>query len=113
MVTFTYNGVAHVTSDSSGGVHFTFTATGDFTFVPGTFVGNTFVPDPSGLVATGQATMWGGGNLPSSGSAVLTFTFSLHGTASDGTIFRINSVAHVAVNANGTMTTMFAMAVCH
>lgn len=111
IVTFTYNGVEHITNDSSGGAHFTFTSTGDFTFVGGTFVDGTFVP--SGLVATGQATMWGGGNLPASGSAVFTFTFSLQGTISDGTIFRMNSVAHVTVNANGTMTTMFAMAVCH
>ncbi len=113
MVTLTYNGVMHVTNDSSGGIHLTFTATGNFTFTPGTFNDGIFVPNPSGLMFTGHATFWFGGNLASSGTTVFSSTFSAHGVGTDGSTFGFNGVMHVTFNPDGTPTGAVMNLVCH
>lgn len=106
IVTYTFNGVMHTTNDSAGGIHFTFTATGDFMFVPS---------DPTQLSSSGHATMWFGGNVLvySSGVIALSGTFSLHGTASDGSSFQFNSVAHLAINPDGKIVSSVMNFNCH
>jgi hypothetical protein len=102
IVTVTYNEIEHESSDNSGGSHETFTQTGTFVF-----------EQEDGLTITGHFTIWDGENGNSGGTEVGTFTFSLHGTASDGTILRANSVAHYTSSPADIITSMFERTNCH
>ncbi len=104
-ITITFNGVMHMNADSSGGQHFTFTQTGDFSAV-----------GDNGIAYTGHFTIWGGGNFQAAGNGgfVLTMTFSGHGTGSDGSVFHWNSVSHMTVNSLGTLpVVLFQKMRCH
>lgn len=72
-ITITYNAVEHETITANG-VHATFTQTGTFTAVP---------TNPSQLAFSGHFTNWGNFNL-SPQNVNSTFTFTIHGTSTDG-----------------------------
>ena len=90
-VTLTYNGVAHATFLTSGvgaGTGWgTFTATGDFAFVPA---------DPSQPSFSGKFTTWDGNN-ENLRNFTTTATFSLRGTGSDGSTLNFHDVAHITI----------------
>jgi len=96
-LTETIKGVTHVTALPNGTAHETTTGVGTFTFVP---------DDPSQPTYTGRETFWDGEN---SNSKTFTATSTDHVTAfgSDGSRIRVHVVAHITVNANGTVTVRF------
>jgi hypothetical protein len=102
LITTTSNSVEHETTFADGRVHATFTQTG------------TFVAEPldaeSGLPSyTGRFTTWGGFN--DSGKTVNgTFTFTVHGTGSDGSTFAVHSTDHFATTPTGAE---FSFTHCH
>lgn len=97
-ITTTSNLVEHETVFADGRVHATFTQTGTFTAVP--------LQDPSLPSFTGKFTQWGGFNQ--SGKTVNgTFTFSLHGTGSDGSTISINLSQHFNERPDGTVNEQF------
>jgi hypothetical protein len=89
-ITITYNTVEHATFGPKS-VHFTFTVTGTFVAVP---------QDPALPTYTGHFTESGGFN-ENAKNASGTFTFSLHGTGSDGSTITFNAVEHFNVSASG------------
>ncbi len=94
-----------MSADSSGGQHFTFTETGDFSAV-----------GDNGVTYTGHFTIHASGKLQTAGNggSILTMTFSGHGTGSDGSVFRWNSVSHITVNSLDTLpVAMFQKMNCH
>ena len=100
-ITTTSNFVLHETIFDDGRVHATFTQTGKFVAVP--------LEDPSLPSFTGRFTQWGGFNQ--NGQTVNgTFTFSLHGTGSDGSTVSINLVDHFNERPDGTVNQFFR---CH
>ena len=99
-LTLTYNGVFHQTIGPKS-AHFTFTQTGTFVAVS-TGDGPTF---------TGHFTIWGGFN-ENNRNTNGTFTFSLHGTSSDGTKVKFNGVEHFSVSATGVVNE-FVIENCH
>jgi hypothetical protein len=100
-ITITYNTVEHATFGPKS-THFTFTQTGTFVAVP---------QDPALPTYTGHFTQWGGFN-ENAKNASGTFTFSLHGTGSDGSTITFNAVEHFSVNASG-VENEFAFENCH
>jgi hypothetical protein len=100
-ITVTYNLIEHSTIGPTS-IHFTFTQTGTFVAVP---------QDPSLPTITGRFTEWGGFN-ESARTANGTFTFSLRGTADDGSPITFNAVEHFNVSAQG-VTNEFSFARCH
>lgn len=100
-ITITYNAVFHTTIGPKS-AHFTFTQTGTFVAVS---------TDPDGPTFTGHFTMWGGFN-ENNRNAGGTFTFSLHGTSSDGTTVKFNGVEHFSVSATGVLNE-FIIENCH
>ena len=94
-VTITYNGVVHVTLLPNGTSHFTVTQTGDFVFVP---------DDPSLPANTGRFTIWAGFNSNNQNAAG-TFTFTAHGTGSDGSEQTFHLTEHFSVSASGIVNT--------
>ena len=100
-ITITYNEVDHSTFGPKSS-HFTFTQTGTFVAVP---------QDASLPTYTGHFTMWGGFN-GNSKSASGTFTFSLHGTANDGSTITLNSIEHFNVTPGGVENS-FSFENCH
>ena len=101
-ITTTTNLVMHSTIFADGREHDTFTQTGTFVAVP---------QDPSLPTYTGHFTMWGGFN-GNAQSASGTFTFSLHGTANDGSTITLNSVEHFNVTPGGVENS-FSFENCH
>jgi hypothetical protein len=95
--TETLRGVDHSTELANGSFHETFTATGTFTFVP---------DDPSQPTYTGHATFWDGENSNTK-TFTATFTGHINVRGSDGSRITDHFVAHVTVNANGTVTVEF------
>ena len=93
--TITYNGVIHTTLTPNGGFHVTGTFTGVF---EGVLAG--------GDNATGHFTTWFGDNFNNKNESH-TFTFTVHGTTSDGTKFQWHITAHLSTNANGEVTVNF------
>ena len=92
-VTITYNGVFHTTTLPNGNSHFTVTQTGDF----------VFVPDDSSLPTfTGHFTFWAGFNSNNK-NAASTFTFTVHGTGSDGSVLKFHVTEHFSVSASGVV----------
>lgn len=92
-VTITYNGVVHITTLPNGTSHFTITQTGDF----------VFVPDDSNLPTfTGHFTSWDGFNSNNQNAAG-TFTFTVHGTGSDGSTLKFHVTGHFSVSASGVV----------
>jgi hypothetical protein len=89
-ITLTYNEVDHMTTGPNS-MHFTFTQTGTFVAVP---------QDSSLPTYTGHFMQWDGFN-ENAKTASGTFTFSLHGTGSDGSTITFNAVEHFNVDANG------------
>jgi hypothetical protein len=100
-ITITYNEVEHSTIGPKS-MHFTFTQTGTFVAVP---------QDPSLPTYTGHFTMWGGFN-ENAKTASGTFTFSLHGTGSDGSTIAFNGVEHFNVTPDG-VENEFSFENCH
>jgi hypothetical protein len=100
-ITITYNEVDHATYGPKS-IHFTFTQTGTFVAVP---------QDPALPTYTGHFTMWGGFN-GNSKTADGTFTFSLHGTGSDGSTLTFTSVEHFNVTPAG-VTNEISFENCH
>ncbi len=100
-VTLTYNDVMHVTTLANGTDWMTFTQTGDFSFVP---------YDSTQPSYSGHFTTWGNqnDNLQNGNS---TYTFSLHGTGSDGSTLSFHEVAHYSVSATG-VTVVFDRPTC-
>ena len=97
-ITTTSNVVMHETTFDDGRVHATFTQTGTFVAVP--------LEDPSLPSFTGRVTIWGGFNQ--NGTTVNgTFTFSLRGTGSDGSIVTIQLTDHFNVRPDGTVNEFF------
>ena len=94
-VTLTYNGVVHITTLPNGTSHFTVTQTGDFVFVP---------DDPDLPTFTGHFTLWAGSNSNNQNLAA-TFTFTIHGTGSDGSKLRFHVTEHFSVSASGVVNT--------
>jgi len=90
-VTITYNGVAHATFLTSGvgaGTGWeTFTATGEFAFVP---------TDPSQPSFNGKFTTWDGDN-ENLRNFTATATFRLKGTGSDGSTLSFHDVFHITI----------------
>jgi hypothetical protein len=96
-ITLTSNLAVHETIFDDGRVHATFTQTGRFTAVP---------LNPSLPSFTGKVTIWGGFNA--NRKAVNgTFTFSLHGTGSDGSRVRVNLVEHFNERPDGSVNEFF------
>jgi hypothetical protein len=81
------DGVIHTTALPNGTFHITGTQTGTFTAVSDT------------TTYTGRVTLWFGGNSNRRNEAN-TFTFSLHGTAEDGTIIKSHVVDHFSSSAS-------------
>ena len=100
-ITLTFNLVEHSTIGPKS-VHFTFTQTGTFVAVP---------QDSSLPTFTGHFTEWGGFN-ENARNASGTFTFSLHGTAADGSTIAFNAVEHFNVSASG-VENEFSFDRCH
>jgi hypothetical protein len=98
-ITTTSNLVEHETVFADGRVHATFTQTGRFVAVP--------VNDPSLPSYTGKFTMWANFNQNSDTVANSTFTFSIHGTGSDGSTFSINAVEHANQPPDGSVKRFF------
>ena len=100
-ITVTYNLVEHSTFGPKS-IHFTFAQTGTFVAVP---------HDPSLPTYTGHFRERGGfnGNARNENG---TFTFSLHGTADDGSTIVFNTVEHFNVTAEG-VTHEFSFPRCH
>jgi hypothetical protein len=100
-ITITYNLVEHSTIGPKS-VHFIFTQTGTFVAVP---------QDSSLPTYSGHFRERGGFN-ESARTANGTFTFSLHGTADDGSTITFNTFEHFNVSAQG-VTNEFSFARCH
>ena len=97
-ITTTSNLVEHETVFADGRVHATFTQTGTFSAVP--------LEDPSLPSFTGHFTQWG--NFNQNGKTVNgTFTFSLHGTGSDGSTISLNLTDHFNERPDGSVNEMF------
>jgi hypothetical protein len=91
-ITLTYNEVEHVTVFPDGREHDTFTQTGTFVAVP--------VDDPTLPTYTGKFTIWGGFNA--NGKVVNgTFTFTVHGTGSDGSTINVHETDHFNTTPTG------------
>jgi len=91
-ITLTYNGVFHVTMDTSTGTgHFTVTQTGQFVIAP---------DDPTQPTYTGHFTFWDGDNQNIQNFAA-TETFNLRGTGSDGSEIKLHEVSHLSFSATG------------
>lgn len=92
-LTTTVNDVFHGTMLANGTDWFTGTITGTFLFVP---------DDSSQPSYTGHFTQWfnQNDNLRNGNS---TFTFSVHGTGSDGSSLTFHEVAHFSVSATGVV----------
>ncbi len=102
LITTTSNAVRHVTRFDDGRRHVTFTQTGPFVAVP------KF--DSSLPTYTGHFTVWGGFNA--NGSTVTgTFTFNVHGTGSDGSMFTNHTVDHFNGTLDGSVMNEFHL--CH
>jgi hypothetical protein len=109
-ITVTENGVFHVTAagideqteELIAPYHLTGTFTGTFVAVPSDGTGPTF---------SGRFTQWFGenSNLNSHNG---TFTFSVRGRGSDGSVIHFNVVAHFGVSATG-VTIEFEKPRCH
>jgi hypothetical protein len=102
-ITITYNEVDHVTFTPNGSFHATFTQTGTFVAVPDS--------DPSLPTYTGHFTQWDGFN-GNRQNATGTFTFTIHGTGSDGSSIDFHETAHFTVNPDGTVTSEFDKVTC-
>jgi hypothetical protein len=131
-ITATVNTVEHETVNAKGD-HFTFTETGRFTARPAEVVrdgdgspvrndNDELTPDLGddgwavyldGVTYTGRYTAWGGGNFNNNKTSNFTFTFSVHGTGSDGSTFRENSVFHVVEREPDITKLIFERDVCH
>ncbi|HKZ86041.1 MAG TPA: hypothetical protein VJ793_20595 [Anaerolineae bacterium] len=96
-VTLTYNGVVHMTTTPNGAFHLTGTFTGDFVFVP---------VNPALPTASGNFTVWFGDNFNEKNENH-TFTFTVHGTSSDGSDVQWHITAHTTMNANGEVLVEF------
>jgi len=100
-ITTTSNRVEHTTTFADGRIHATFTDTGTFVAVPR--------DDPSLPSLTGKFTIWGGFNA--NGKTLNgTFTFSVRGTGSDGSTFKIHLTEHFNERPDGTVNEFFR---CH
>jgi hypothetical protein len=109
-ITITQKGVFHVTA---AGIDETTEELIAPYHVTGTFTG-TFVAVPSdgtGPMFTGRFTQWFGENA-NLNSHNGTFTFSVRGRGSDGSVIRFNVVAHFSVSATG-VTVEFEKPRCH
>jgi hypothetical protein len=82
IVTVTYNGVFHTSTDTTGGTHVTGTMTGTFEFEP---------TDTTQASYTGRFANWFGGNIGANGEGFWS-TFSLTGYGSDGSVIHFNGV---------------------
>jgi hypothetical protein len=102
-ITITYNEVDHTTITPNGSFHATFTQTGTFEAVP--------TDDPSLPSFTGHFTQWGGFN-GNRQNATGTFTFTVHGTGSDGSTIDFHVTEHFTVNPDGTVTSEFEKVNC-
>jgi hypothetical protein len=97
-ITTTSNFIEHTTTFDDGRIHATFTQTGTFVAVP--------LEDPSLPSYTGKFTIWGGFNQ--NGKTVNgTFTFTAHGTGSDGSTFKNHVTEHFNVRPDGTVNEFF------
>ena len=97
-ITTTSNLVMHETIFDDGRVHATFTQTGKFVAVS--------LEDPSLPSFTGRFTQWGGFNQ--NGTTVNgTFTFTAHGTGSDGSTFKNHVTEHFNERPDGTVNEFF------
>jgi opacity protein-like surface antigen len=100
-ITTTSNLVSKESVFDDGRVHATFTQTGTFVAEP--------LEDPSLPSFTGKFTSWGGFNQ--NGKTVNgTFTFTVHGTGSDGSTFRFHTTEHFNARPDGTVNEFFR---CH
>lgn len=100
-ITTTSNLVMHETIFDDGRIHATFTQTGKFVAVP--------LEDPSLPSFTGSFTVWGGFNQ--NGKTVNgTFTFSVRGEGSDGSMLSTHATEHFNVRPDGTVNEFFR---CH
>jgi len=102
-ITITYNEVDHVTFLPNCTFHATFTQTGNFQAVPDS--------DPSLPSFTGHFTMWDGFN-GNRQNATGTFTFTIHGTGSNGSSLDFHETAHFTVNPDGPVTSEFDKITC-
>ena len=98
-ITATSNIVEHETVFADGRVHATFTQTGRFVAVP--------LADPSLPSYTGRFTTWGNFNQNGDSVSNSTFTFSVRGTGSDGSTFRVNQVGHFNQRPDGSVNEFF------
>ena len=100
-ITTTSNRIAHETIFADGRVHSTFTDTGTFSADP--------LDDASLPSYTGKFTVWGGFNA--NGKTVNgTFTFSVHGSGSDGSTLSNHVTEHFNQLPDGTVHEFFK---CH
>jgi hypothetical protein len=95
MATSTVSGVIHLTLLANGTYHITGTFRGTFEFVP---------DDPTLPTYTGRFTQWFGENSNNQNFAA-TFTFTLHGTGTDGSKLKFHETAHFSVSATGVLVT--------
>jgi hypothetical protein len=93
IITTTSNLIEHETVFDDGRVHATFTQTGTFVAVPR--------DDPSLPTYTGKFTIWGNFNQNGK-TANSTFTFTAHGTGSDGSTFKTHVTEHFNARPSGT-----------
>jgi hypothetical protein len=98
-ITTTSNLVEHETVFADGRVHATFTQAGKFVAVP--------LADPSLPSYTGRFATWGGFNQNSDSVVNGTNTFSVSGTGSDGSTFRVNEVQHFNQRPDGSVNEFF------
>lgn len=96
-LTFSGDGVVHVTQASNGGFHITGTFTFDVSFAPKRQSGTTY---------SGQGAFWFGEN-DNRNNENGTFTFAGTAKGSDGSHVQFNGVGHYTTNAKGVVTVEF------
>jgi hypothetical protein len=123
IIDLTYNATVHDVENKNGDWS-TFTQTGDFdAATPVTITardadGNATAWVPrTGPTFTGHFTIWGGFNLNREGqpqeNANSTFTFSGHGTGSDGSTVAWHDVSHFNMSAGDILRVAFDKFACH
>jgi hypothetical protein len=101
-VTLTTNRVTHITRFDDGRIHAGITWTGTFVAVP--------LADPSLPTYTGTLTLTNGSYEQNGQTVTTTFTYTLHGTGSDGSSFKIHLTMHLNVLPDAAVNEFFR---CH
>jgi len=101
-ITMTTNRVTHSTTFADGRIHWTVTQTGTFVAVP--------LADPSLPTYTGTVTLHNGFFVQNGQYVSNTFTYTAHGTGSDGSTFKTHVTTRLSGPIDAPITEFFR---CH